>query len=356
MSSRLRIGFTVLTAALSAGVGACSSGTSDANNASGGAMTTSAGGTSSGGSTSTIGSGGVVTAGGTSNGGTVSSQGGIGQGGAAGGVGPSGGNATGGIAAGGMGNGGTSAGGAGQGGNSTGGTEMGGAGGAGAGGAMGAGGAPPGLPAGYTLIFEESFATPAAVDNFLFANPSDWSYVATDGGYAQWTGDSYAPPQYSPHSIMIIKGMKFSSFVLTVDIMQTSMTGAHRDACIFWNMVSPSQFYYAHIGQAHDAAASQNIHIVNNAGRLAITTTFTDGFDWGNNEWKTIRVVRDAVAGTMEVYGGTDAMPMLTATDTTFTDGYLGIGSFDDQGRVRNLRVWSNGSTQEPATFFMPLQ
>ena len=228
----------------------------------------------------------------------------------------------------------------------------------GAGGQPAAGGSsgnePPGLPPGYTLQFEDTFADPSGMDQLLFANPMDWAHVAMDGGYAEWTGFSYGPPQYSPHSVAIVKSAKFSSFVLTVEIMQTSMTGGHRDACIFWNMVSPSEFYYAHVGQAHDGA-SHNIHIVNNAGRTPITIFFTDGFDWGTDEWKLIRVVRDAVTGTMEVYGGADTMPMLTASDTTFTDGYLGIGAFDDTGRVRNLRVWAQNSTLELAPFFMPL-
>jgi hypothetical protein len=120
-------------------------------------------------------------------------------------------------------------------------------------------------------------------------------------------------------------------------------------------MVSPSQFYYAHIGAAHDGV-SHNIHIVNEADRTAITEVFDDGFDWGDNEWRTIRVVRDAASGTMEVYGGDAQTPMLTANDSTFTDGYMGVGAFDDTGRVRNLRVWAAGSTTQLADFFQPLQ
>lgn len=231
----------------------------------------------------------------------------------------------------------------------------GGAGGSGGEGGSGGGNEPPGLPSGYTLVFEQSFADAASMDSLLFANGNDWAHVATDGGYAEWTAFSYAPPNYGPHSVAIVKDLLVSSFVLEVEIMQTSMTGGHRDACIFWNMSDASHFYYAHIGQAHDGA-SHNIHIVNDADRTPITDTFTDGFDWGTDEWRRIRVVRDAMTGTMEVYGGDEATPMLTANDTTLTDGYVGVGAFDDTGRVRNLRVWAASSSSELAGFFAPLQ
>jgi hypothetical protein len=218
----------------------------------------------------------------------------------------------------------------------------------------GAANAPPGTPADYTLQFEETFAAPESMARFLYGNPQDWAHVAMDGGYAEWTGFSYNPPYRSPFSMAIIKDQKFSSLVLEVEVMQTSMTGGHRDFCVMWNIVDPSHFYYAHIGAAHDGV-SHNIHIVNMADRTAITTMYDAGFDWGTDEWKKIRLVRDAVSGSMEIYGGDATMPMLTANDTTFTDGYVGVGAFDDTGRVRNLRIWAASSTTEPATFFEPL-
>jgi hypothetical protein len=218
----------------------------------------------------------------------------------------------------------------------------------------GAANAPPGTPSDYTLLFEETFATSAGMAKLLYGNPDDWAHVATDGGYAEWTGFSYAPPYRSPFSMAIIKDQKFSSLVLEVEVMQTSMTGGHRDFCVMWNIVDASHFYYAHIGAAHDGV-SHNIHIVNMADRTAITTLYDDGFDWGTDEWRKIRLVRDAVTGSMEIYGGDATTPMLTANDTTFTDGYVGVGAFDDTGRVRNLRVWAASATQETATFFEPL-
>jgi hypothetical protein len=249
------------------------------------------------------------------------------------------------------------------GGSSGGGAMTGGVGGSGGGGGASAGAGSGGnggtqtqipdyVPAGYTLQFEESFAEPASLDLLVFANPDEWAHSSLDGGYLESTGFSYAPPYYSPHSLAVVAGMTFGSFVLEVELEQTSMTGGHRDFCLVWGMQSPSRYYYAHIGQAHDSA-SHNIHLVSDADRTPITEIFTDGFDWGTG-WKKFRLVRDVESGAMAVYAGDSAEPILTATDETLGAGYVGFGSFDDTGRVRNARIYAASleTHAEQAAFF----
>lgn len=34
--------------------------------------------------------------------------------------------------------------------------------------------------------------------------------------------------------------------------------------------------------------------------------------------------------------------PVLTGRDTTFKTGYVGLGSFDDPGRIDHVRLWSD--------------
>lgn len=212
---------------------------------------------------------------------------------------------------------------------------------------------PEGLPEGYTLQYEQTFDTAASADDFIFANPTQWFYDPT--GFIGFTGAGYAPPQASPHSIGLIKDLKFSSFVMDVELLQTSPDGdGHRDMAIIWNFVSESEYYYAHISTAHDGVA-HNIHIVNNADRTAITDTYTDGYDWGRDVWQTFRVIRDVNTGVMEVYDlKTPDSPILTANDTTFTDGYIGLGSFDNTGQVGSVKIWAADSTQETITLGDP--
>jgi hypothetical protein len=223
-------------------------------------------------------------------------------------------------------------------------------GGSGNGGSGGALANPEGVPADYQLLIDESFKDAASLAKLKFADPMEWVHQDTDGGYVESTGASYAPPHASLHSLAIFFEQKFGAFVLDAEVMQTNPSGGHRDFCIAWGMESPSRYYYSHIAEAHDAVA-HNIHIVLDADRTAITKTFTPGFDWGTNVWHKLRVSRSA-AGDMAVYADDFSKPILTAMDTRLGSGYLGFGSFDDKGRVRNVKVWAPSSEKTPAAFF----
>jgi hypothetical protein len=240
----------------------------------------------------------------------------------------------------------------GTGGNAAGGGGTGGGSG-GVGGVAGAGGGAPnpeGVPADYQLFIDQTFADAASLSQLKFADPQDWVHQTADGGYVESIAASYAPPHASPHSLAIFFEQKFGAFVLDAEVMQTNPSGGHRDFCVAWGMESPSRFYYAHIAEAHDAVA-HNIHIVLDADRTAITKTNTPGFDWGTNVWHQLRVTRNA-AGDMAVYADRGPMPILTASDTRLGAGYVGFGSFDDKGRVRNVKLWAPSSDKTPAGFF----
>ena len=220
------------------------------------------------------------------------------------------------------------------------------------GGAAGAGGMPnpEGVPADYQLFIDESFAEAASLSKLRFADPAEWVHQDADGGYVESTGATYAPPHVSLHSLAIFGELKFGAFVLDAEVLQTNVSGGHRDFCVAWAMETPSRYYYAHIAEAHDAV-SHNIHIVLDADRTAITKQFTPGFDWGMNEWHKLRVTRSA-GGDMAVYADGGAMPILTAMDSRLGSGYVGFGSFDDKGRVRNVKVWAPSAEKAPAAFF----
>jgi hypothetical protein len=219
-------------------------------------------------------------------------------------------------------------------------------------GAAGAGGAlnPAGIPAGYQLLIDETFAEPASLAKLKFADPAEWVHQADDGGYLESTGATYAPPYASLHSLAIFGDLRVGAFVLAAEVMQTNPSGGHRDFCVAWGMESPSRYYYAHIAEAHDAV-SHNIHIVLDADRTAITQTFTPGFDWGTNQWHQLRVTRSET-GEMAVSADGAAAPLLTASDTRLGSGYVGFGSFDDKGRVRNVKLWAPSADATPAAFF----
>jgi hypothetical protein len=308
----------LLLFALGCGESAPSTGTTPGGGGSGGTAGVSGGAGS--------GAGEVAVAGANSNGGSAGASA---QGGTGGGVNPA----------------------AGGGGTASGGGA--GSGGGGGGAVAGSGGSAPkpeGVPADYQLFIDQSFADAASLADLRFADPQDWVHQTTDGGYIETTGSNYAPPHASPHTLAVFYAQKFGAFVLDLEVMQTNPSGGHRDFCIAWGMENPSRFYYAHVAEVHDAV-SHNIHIVLDADRKAITQTNTPGFDWGSNVWRKLRVTRNAT-GDMAVYGEGSAEPMLTASDTRLGAGYIGIGSFDDKGRVRNVKLWAPSADKTPAPFF----
>lgn len=212
---------------------------------------------------------------------------------------------------------------------------------------------PEGVPPSYHLVYGQTFADPGSLSDLVFGNPTEWKHSA--GGFLESTGTSYVPPYRSPFSVALVKSIKLQSFVMDVEMQQTSPDGdAHRDMVLIWSFLNPSQFYYAHISTAHDGVA-HNIHIVNNADRKAISTSFTPGYDWGRDVWKRLRVVHDVENGAMSVYDlDTPNAPLLTASNKTLSGGYIGFGSFDNTGRVRNVKVWATASTPGNPDFFAP--
>jgi hypothetical protein len=56
--------------------------------------------------------------------------------------------------------------------------------------------------------------------------------------------------------------------------------------------------------------------------------------------------------GTTAVYADEVEEPILTASDATFSEGYVGFGSFDDTGNVRNVKVWAPSAAEVTAPFF----
>jgi hypothetical protein len=147
---------------------------------------------------------------------------------------------------------------------------------------------------------------------------------------------SYEPPHRSPHSIALLKDVKVGDFELTARVQNTNKTaGAHRDLCLFWGYQDPSHFYYVHFGAKADPHACQ-IFIVNDAPRVMITKQEAKGTPWTDG-WHTLKVVRRVKDGTIEAYFDDMKKPLMTAKDTTFGVGLVGIGTFDDHGHFDDV-------------------
>ena len=199
------------------------------------------------------------------------------------------------------------------------------------------------LPAGYKLLYEQKFDDAQSLKAFQMTDTNAWKWVTADeshGGALQLTQQSkYKPAVRSPVNIALIADKVFTDFVLEVEMLQTGREYGHRDMCIFYGFQSPTNFYYTHIATAADPNA-HNTFIVDGAPRKNFATETTKGVDWGLNIWHKVRIERKVSDGTIKVFFDDMTKPIMTATNDKFKSGGIGFGSFDDTGRIDNIRIW----------------
>ena len=204
------------------------------------------------------------------------------------------------------------------------------------------------LPKGYRLLYAQDFQSPTALNDFVATDAAAWKLVEENGNTAmELTQQSkYAPAVRSPVNIALIGDLKVGDFILEADLIQTGREYGHRDMCLFFGFQNPSKFYYTHIATAADPKA-HNVFLVKDAPRTNIAKKTTKGVNWGLNVWHKVRLERSVAAGTIKVYFDDMAEPLMIAEDKNFGEGHLGFGSFDDTGRVDNIRVWGPSSKSE---------
>src|SRR5687768_2093488 len=197
------------------------------------------------------------------------------------------------------------------------------------------------IPSGYKLLYEQKFEQPDSLKEFQPTDPSAWKYSKEekDGALELAAQSKYKPEVRSPVNIALLKDKVFGDFILEADLIQTGREYGHRDMCIFFGFQNPKQFYYAHMATKADPNA-HNIFIVNNEPRKNIAKTTTTGVNWGLNIWHKVRLERKLSDGTIKVFFDDMTIPIMVAEDKNFGPGLIGFGSFDDTGKIDNIRIW----------------
>jgi hypothetical protein len=213
--------------------------------------------------------------------------------------------------------------------------------------------ASPPAPTSWTLQYEQRFLSAAALEDFVMTDPSAWLFApGTPQGALELAQQSrYSPPVRSPVNIALIADRQFGDFVLECDLLQTGREYGHRDMCLFFGLQNPTNFYYVHLATAADDHA-HNIFIVKNAPRTKIAKRTTSGVDWGLNIWHRVRLERKIDEGLIKVWYDDLSEPIMIAEDSTFASGHIGFGSFDDTGRIANIRIWAPRMDQTKTDFY----
>ncbi len=191
---------------------------------------------------------------------------------------------------------------------------------------------------GMPLVFNEDFEQGS--QRWQTTGDTAWTLSDHDGnqvfGLNRRTSN-YQPKFRSPHNIALIKDIELSDFVLIYRVKSTNDTGNHRDCCTFFGYQDPTHFYYIHLGAKPDPASGQ-IMIVNDAPRRPLTEN-KKLVPW-DDQWHTVKVVRDSREGTIEVYFDDMQSPHMSVVDKTFSKGQIGLGSFDDMNDFDDIRLY----------------
>lgn len=204
----------------------------------------------------------------------------------------------------------------------------------------------PVLPAAeLPVIFHDDFSKGA--DVWTPTDATAWKITEADGNpaFEILGGSKYTPPHRSPVNIAIREGGFVGDFVFTARVMTKQTSRGHRDMCVVFGYQDPANFYYVHLGEKTDPHSNQ-IFLVNNAPRVAISEQASEGTPWKDATWHQVKIVRTVATGLIEIYFDDMEKPTHVAHDKTFAWGRIGIGTFDDKGLWDDVEV--RGVAVEP--------
>ena len=210
------------------------------------------------------------------------------------------------------------------------------------------------IPENYKLVYSQDFESPQAFADLEMTDQDAWKISTnSEGSTLELYGKSeYQARVRSPFNIALLKDFIVGDFVMEVNLAQSGKEYGHRDLCLFFNVMSPTNFYYVHIATTTDDHAN-NIFLVNDEPRTKISTKTTAGTDWGEtNSWHTVRIERNATEGAIRIYFDDMNTPIMEASDTHFNKGRIGFGSFDDTGQFDNVKIWAPSVMDKKSSFF----
>jgi len=143
-----------------------------------------------------------------------------------------------------------------------------------------------------------------------------------------------------PAALALFRSEPMSRAVVEMEVRSTAPVDVlQRDLQVIVGYQSPSRFYYVHLAGVTDAVHN-GIFVVADSDRVRIDAG--DGLPQLRDQaWHDVRVEWDGLAGTIEVFVDESSNPVLRATDDTLREGRIGVGSFDDTGEFRAIRIRS---------------
>lgn len=172
-----------------------------------------------------------------------------------------------------------------------------------------------------------------------FTDAAAWRIV-DDGGRCLdlHQASTWRPVHRSPLALALLRDVEATDLVLEVEARQTGREYPHRDLVLVFGYRDPAHFCYAHLASAADDNA-HHLQVVDGQDRRPVTTVRSAGVAWGEG-WHRLRLERRGTR--VRVFFDDGAEPVLEGLAPAWR-GRVGVGSFDDTGRFRALRLRTGG-------------
>ena len=142
-----------------------------------------------------------------------------------------------------------------------------------------------------------------------------------------------------------LRGVEVGSFILNVNVRR-----AGGSMIVVFNYVDTLHFYYVHLSEnpGTEVAVHNGIFIVDGGDRRRIA-----GLDAAaalpDRSWHDVRIVRNVITGSSQVFLNKETRPRFSVLDRTFTRGQIGLGSFDETGDFSHFALLRSEDQLSPA-------
>lgn len=170
-------------------------------------------------------------------------------------------------------------------------------------------------------------------------DPSDWK-IETEGDtpvLRLQTGREPLPGPRRPFQFALASDTEdYSQVTVEADIRPTK-----RSCIIVFAYRDKAHFNYAHLST--DTGTKQPVHNgifhVYGGERVRISSEAGPAAFPETNRWYHVKLVHDGTTGTVDVTVDNHPVPALHAVDLSLKGGKVGIGSFDETGDFRNVKM-----------------
>jgi len=172
---------------------------------------------------------------------------------------------------------------------------------------------------------------------------SDW---AVEGGVMRLkvSGEPPAGQPRRPTKYALLNSAPYKKLTVEAEMKHNG-----RSLIIVYGWQDANHYDYAHIST--DAAAKQPVHngVFHVFGGERVRISPLDGpASFADQEWTPVKFVFDGDAGRAWVEVNGKRNPSLEAVDLSLRWGRVGLGSFNESGDFRNVKI--TGQTREPGT------